>query len=52
MKLNTIKPAEGSKKDTRRVGRGTGSGFANSPVLTVALYCFVIDLNPLLGSLL
>ncbi len=27
MKLNTIKPAEGSKKETRRVGRGIGSGF-------------------------
>ena len=30
MKLNTIKPAEGSKKDTRRVGRGTGSGFGKT----------------------
>ncbi|MFM7342003.1 MAG: 50S ribosomal protein L15, partial [Betaproteobacteria bacterium] len=26
MELNTIKPAEGSKKDRRRVGRGIGSG--------------------------
>src|SRR5437879_6049530 len=26
MRLNTIKPAEGSKKDRRRVGRGIGSG--------------------------
>ena len=26
MKLNSIKPAEGSKKDRRRVGRGIGSG--------------------------
>lgn len=25
MKLNTIKPAEGSKKEARRVGRGIGS---------------------------
>ncbi|GMU43429.1 MAG: 50S ribosomal protein L15 [Xanthomonadales bacterium] len=25
MRLNTIKPAEGSKKDARRVGRGIGS---------------------------
>ena len=30
MKLNTIKPAEGSKKDTRRVGRGIGSGFGKT----------------------
>ncbi|MDG1074692.1 MAG: 50S ribosomal protein L15, partial [Methylophilaceae bacterium] len=26
MELNTIKPAEGSKKAARRVGRGIGSG--------------------------
>ena len=26
MRLNTIKPAEGSKKDAKRVGRGIGSG--------------------------
>ncbi len=26
MKLNTIKPAEGSTKDSKRVGRGIGSG--------------------------
>ena len=26
MRLNTIKPAEGSKKAAKRVGRGTGSG--------------------------
>lgn len=26
MKLNTIKPAEGSNKDSKRVGRGIGSG--------------------------
>ena len=26
MKLNTIKPAEGSKKNRTRVGRGIGSG--------------------------
>ncbi|MDG2088849.1 MAG: 50S ribosomal protein L15 [Arenicellaceae bacterium] len=26
MRLNTIKPAEGSKKDAKRVGRGMGSG--------------------------
>lgn len=26
MKLNTIRPAEGSKTDRKRVGRGTGSG--------------------------
>jgi large subunit ribosomal protein L15 len=30
MKLNTIKPAEGSKRDTRRVGRGIGSGFGKT----------------------
>ena len=27
MRLNTIKPAQGSKKNARRVGRGIGSGF-------------------------
>ena len=27
MRLNTIKPADGSKKNVRRVGRGIGSGF-------------------------
>jgi large subunit ribosomal protein L15 len=26
MRLNTIKPAEGSKQDAKRVGRGMGSG--------------------------
>lgn len=26
MRLNTLKPAEGSKKNRKRVGRGTGSG--------------------------
>lgn len=26
MQLNTIKPAEGAKKDAKRVGRGIGSG--------------------------
>lgn len=30
MKLNTISPAEGSKKDRRRVGRGIGSGFGKT----------------------
>ena len=30
MQLNTIKPAEGSKKDARRVGRGIGSGFGKT----------------------
>ena len=30
MRLNTIKPAEGSKKNTRRVGRGIGSGFGKT----------------------
>jgi len=30
MKLNTIKPADGSKKDARRVGRGNGSGFGKT----------------------
>ncbi|EGQ62008.1 50S ribosomal protein L15, partial [Acidithiobacillus sp. GGI-221] len=28
--LNTIAPAEGSKKDRRRVGRGIGSGFGKT----------------------
>jgi large subunit ribosomal protein L15 len=30
MKLNTIKPAEGSTKPARRVGRGNGSGFGKT----------------------
>ena len=30
MKLNTIKPADGSIKDARRVGRGNGSGFGKT----------------------
>ena len=30
MQLNTIKPAEGSKKNARRVGRGIGSGFGKT----------------------
>jgi len=30
MRLNTIKPAEGSKKPRRRVGRGIGSGLGKT----------------------
>ncbi len=30
MNLNTIKPAEGSKRERRRVGRGIGSGFGKT----------------------
>src|SRR5690606_4921780 len=30
MRLNTIKPAEGSKKTARRVGRGMGSGLGKT----------------------
>ena len=30
MRLNTIKPAEGSKKERRRVGRGIGSGLGKT----------------------
>ncbi|MBU2838041.1 50S ribosomal protein L15 [Acidithiobacillus thiooxidans] len=30
MKLNTIAPAEGAKKDRRRVGRGIGSGLGKT----------------------
>ena len=30
MQLNTIKPAEGSKKDAKRVGRGMGSGLGKT----------------------
>lgn len=30
MRLNTIKPAEGSKKASRRVGRGMGSGLGKT----------------------
>lgn len=30
MKLNMIQPAEGSKKDRRRVGRGIGSGLGKT----------------------
>ncbi|PHS33098.1 MAG: 50S ribosomal protein L15 [Methylophaga sp.] len=30
MELNTIAPAEGSKKDAKRVGRGIGSGYGKT----------------------
>lgn len=30
MRLNTIKPAEGSKQDAKRVGRGMGSGLGKT----------------------
>jgi large subunit ribosomal protein L15 len=30
MHLNTIKPAEGANKESRRVGRGIGSGFGKT----------------------
>ena len=30
MKLNEIRPAEGSKKDRKRVGRGAGSGLGKT----------------------
>ena len=30
MKLNTLKPAEGSNPSARRVGRGIGSGFGKT----------------------
>ncbi|MBN4079430.1 50S ribosomal protein L15 [Beggiatoa alba] len=30
MHLNTLKPAEGSKKDAKRVGRGIGSGLGKT----------------------
>src|SRR5512140_4007212 len=30
MRLNTIKPGEGSKKERRRVGRGIGSGLGKT----------------------
>ena len=30
MRLNTLKPSEGSKKEVRRVGRGIGSGFGKT----------------------
>lgn len=30
MELNTIKPAQGAKKEGRRVGRGIGSGFGKT----------------------
>lgn len=30
MELNTIKPAEGAKRASRRVGRGIGSGFGKT----------------------
>ena len=30
MRLNTIKPGAGSKKDAKRVGRGIGSGFGKT----------------------
>ena len=30
MKLDELKPAEGSKKDTKRLGRGPGSGWGRT----------------------
>ena len=30
MRLNTLKPADGSKKDAKRVGRGIGSGLGKT----------------------
>jgi large subunit ribosomal protein L15 len=30
MRMNTLSPADGSKKNRRRVGRGIGSGFGNT----------------------
>lgn len=30
MRLNTLKPASGSKQDSKRVGRGIGSGFGKT----------------------
>ena len=30
MKLNTLKPAPGSRKDAKRVGRGIGSGYGKT----------------------
>ncbi|MEE9331309.1 MAG: 50S ribosomal protein L15 [Methylophilaceae bacterium] len=30
MELNTIKPSEGAKKESRRIGRGIGSGFGKT----------------------
>lgn len=30
MRLNTLKPAEGSKKSAKRLGRGIGSGFGKT----------------------
>ena len=30
MELNTIKPAVGAKKESRRIGRGIGSGFGKT----------------------
>ena len=30
MKLHELRPAEGSKKSPKRIGRGTGSGWGKS----------------------
>ena len=35
MQLNTIKPADGSKKAAKRVGRGIGSGFGKTAVAVI-----------------
>ena len=32
MKLHTLKPAEGSTKARKRVGRGQGSGLGGTPL--------------------
>ncbi len=35
MKLHELSPAEGSKKDSKRIGRGHGSGRAKLPVKVI-----------------
>ena len=37
MRLNTIKPAEGSKASIRRVGRGVGSGMGKTVNFTLSI---------------
>ena len=35
MKLHELSPVEGSKKDSKRIGRGHGSGWAKLPVKVI-----------------
>jgi len=41
MKLHELKPAEGSRKDRKRLGRGIGSGQGKLPVKVIKVKMLV-----------